>query len=189
MPKSPERTQASENLVWLDLEMTGLDVETDVIIQSAVIITNAALEILEEQVWDIWQPEAQLAGMRPFVQDMHAKTGLTERVRASKIDLDKAAGDMLRMISGWCPYGAVLCGNTIWQDRKFVDRYMPGLAGYLGYRMVDVSSLKILAKSWYGPEAVFSKPREGAHDALVDIRNSINELAHYRATLFLEGTR
>jgi oligoribonuclease len=122
--------------------------------------------------------------MTPFVRDMHEKTGLVERVRRSKIELRRAEQQLLEIVSGWCPYGAVLCGNSIWQDRRFVDRYMPALAGYLTYRLLDVSSIKVLAKTWYGPMAAFSKPTEGEHDALVDIRNSIAELAHYRATLF-----
>jgi oligoribonuclease len=118
---------------------------------------------------------------------MNARTGLTERVRASKIDLDKAQQRLLEVVAGWCPYPATLCGNTIWQDRKFIDHWMPGLAGYFGYRLLDVSSIKLLAGRWYGPDAIFKKPREGAHDALVDIRNSIDELRHYRESLFKSG--
>jgi len=176
-----------KNLIWIDLEMTGLEVERDVIIQAAVIITNSALDILEEQVCDIWQPDELLDRMTPFVRNMHEKTGLTDRVRSSTIDLSSAAQDLMRVVSGWCSYPAVMCGNTIWQDRKFVDHWMPGFAGYFGYRLVDVSSIKILAKTWYGAGAVYRKPQEGAHDALVDIRNSIDELRHYRSTLFRDS--
>lgn len=181
------RVQSSSNLVWLDLEMTGLDVQSDVIIQAAVIITDAALEPLEEFVCDIWQPGHLLDRMTPFVQDMHARTGLTERVRASKVDLGAAQKALLEIVAGWCPHPATMCGNTIWQDRKFIDHWMPGLAGYFGYRLVDVSSLKLLAGLWYGREAIYQKPSEGAHDALVDIRNSIAELRHYRGTLFRDA--
>jgi oligoribonuclease (3'-5' exoribonuclease) len=181
---APNRKQSASNLVWLDLEMTGLDVERDVILQLALIVTDAELAPLEQYVADVWQPESALHGMTPFVRSMHEKTGLTERVRRSTIDLRRAEQCALEVVSGWCPYGAVLCGNSIWQDRKFVDRYMPGFAGYLTYRLVDVSTIKLLAKTWFGPGAVYEKPTEHEHDALVDIKNSIAELAHYKKTLF-----
>jgi oligoribonuclease len=164
--------------------MTGLDAQVDVILQAAVIITSAELTPLEELSLDIWQPEPELAKMTPFVRDMHEKNGLVERVRRSKTELRRAEQQLLEIVSGWCPYGAVLCGNSIWQDRRFVDRYMPGLSSYLHYRLLDVSSLKVLAKTWYGQTALYTKPGDGEHDALVDVRNSIKELAHYRKTLF-----
>lgn len=189
MTKSPKqapitRVQAPTNLAWLDLEMTGLDVERHVILQAALIITDADLNPLEEYCVDIWQPAPLLEQMNPFVTQMHAKTGLTKRVADSKLDVPGVEQRLLEIVSGWCPFGAVLCGNSIWQDRRFIDRYMPGLGTYLTYRLLDVSSLKILAQQWYGKKATFSKPRGGEHDALVDIRNSIAELAHYRTTLF-----
>jgi oligoribonuclease len=179
-----QRTQSPTNLVWLDLEMTGLDAQVDVIVQAALVVTDADLVQLEDCCLDIWQPEAALAGMTPFVREMHEKTGLLERVRQSKTELRRAEQQLLEVVSGWCPYGAVLCGNSIWQDRRFIDRYMPGLSAYLTYRLVDVSAIKVLAKTWYGPTAVYTKPALGEHDALVDIKNSIAELAHYRKTLF-----
>jgi len=172
------------NLAWIDLEMTGLDVAHDVIIQAAVIITDAELRPQAELVLDIWQPEAALASMSPFVREMHQKTGLLERVAESRIDLARAESKLLELVSGWCPCPATLCGNSVWQDKAFLDRYMPGLGRYLHYRLVDVSALKVLAKLWFGEQAVFVKPKAGAHDALVDIKNSIAELAHYRQTLF-----
>jgi len=181
---APARTQHASHLVWLDLEMTGLEVESHVILQAALIITDAELRPLEQFCCDIWQPESELAKMGPFVRDMHEKTGLLARVSKSMIDTRRAVQQLLEIVSGWCPYGAVLCGNSVWQDRKFIDRYMPGLAAYLTYRLLDVSSLKVLARTWYGPSAVFAKPALGEHDALVDIQNSIAELAHYRRTLF-----
>ena len=176
---------SATNLVWLDLEMTGLDVERQSIIQAAVIVTDSALNELEEFACDIWQPERAFEHMSPFVKDMHEKTGLLKRLKKSLIDQDEAEQRLLQLVAKWCPAGATLCGNSIWQDRKFIDRYMPGLGRYLGYRMVDVSSLKVLAGRWYGDGAVFTKPTAGAHDALVDIRNSIRELKHYRETLFV----
>jgi oligoribonuclease len=181
--KSVDRKRSNCNLAWLDLEMTGLDPESDVILQAALIVTNDELEPLEEFVCDIWQPESNLAKMTPFVREMHEKTGLLERVKASTLDVRFAEKLLIQRVAGWCDYPAVLCGNTIGQDRRFVDRYMPGLAGYLHYRMLDVTALKLLAGLW-APERQFDKPREGAHDALVDIKSSIAELAHYRSKLF-----
>jgi oligoribonuclease len=179
------RTQKDGNLAWLDLEMTGLDAQHDVILQAALIVTNADLVPLEEFVCDIWQPEEALARMTPFVRDMHETTGLTPRVRASKLDLGAAERKLMERVTGWCAYGAILCGNSIGQDKRFVDRWLPGLSGYLSYRTVDVTSIKILAKLWYGEAGVFPKPTHGEHDALVDIKNSINELSFYRKQLFI----
>lgn len=178
------RTQSANNLAWLDLEMTGLNPQSDVILQAALIVTDAQLNVLEEFVCDIWQPDELLARMVPFVKEMHETTGLTERVRKSKLDLMVAERKLLERVAGWCAYPAVLCGNTIGQDKRFVDQWMPGLSGYLSYRTVDVTSLKLLTRAWYGEEAVYDKPIKGEHDALVDIKNSIAELSHYRATVF-----
>jgi oligoribonuclease len=178
------RTQSATNLAWLDLEMTGLDPQRDVILQAALIVTDAQLNVLEEFVCDIWQPDALLERMVPFVKEMHETTGLTDRVRKSKLDLMIAERKLLERVTGWCAYPAVLCGNTIGQDKRFVDQWMPGLAGYLSYRTVDVTSIKLLAKAWYGEDALYEKPIKGEHDALVDIKNSIAELTHYRTTVF-----
>ncbi|MFI5306708.1 MAG: oligoribonuclease [Polyangiales bacterium] len=169
------------NLAWLDLEMTGLDPERDVIIQAALIVTNRDLQPLDEYSCDIYQPDDALSRMSPFVRDMHQKNGLIERVRASRVDLREAQRQLLSRVAALCDQPAVLCGSSVWVDRTFVDRHMPGLAGYLHYRMVDVSSVKILVERWYGSGAVYLKPTAGEHDALVDIRNSIAELRHYRA--------
>jgi oligoribonuclease len=184
MAERPSRTQQEGNLCWLDLEMTGLDPQRDVILQAAVIVTTKDLTPIEEYACDIWQPEHELEKMTPFVRDMHEKNGLVDRVRASKLELQAAEKRLLERVAGWCVYPAILCGNSVGQDKRFVDRHMPGLAGYLSYRILDVSSIKLLARSWYGDSAVFQKSEEGEHDALVDIRNSIAELSHYRATLF-----
>ncbi len=175
--------QSSENLVWIDLEMTGLEPEEHCILQAAVIITDGDLNPLEEFCCDVWQPDAALEKMGPFVRDMHEKNGLIERVRASKLDVRDAERKILSIVAKWCPHLATLCGNSVWSDRKFIDRYMPGLAGYLHYRMLDVSSLKVLAARWYGEEAVYAKPTDAEHDALFDIQNSIAELKHYRETI------
>jgi len=177
------RKQDPSNLVWIDLEMTGLDPEQDVILQLGLIVTTPALGVLEKYVVDVWQPEAALSHMVPFVQQMHEKTGLIGRCRDSKHDVRKVEQEVMERVTGWCPYRPVLCGNTIHSDRKFIDRYMPSLAGYLHYRMVDVSSLKVLSQLWY-PEAKYEKPKDAQHDALFDIEQSIAELRHYRAKMF-----
>lgn len=174
----------STNLAWIDLEMTGLEVETQCILQAAVVITDKELNPLAEFGCDIWQPPSALERMSPFVRDMHEKTGLLARVALSRVDVADAEQKLLRVVAEWCAMPATMCGNSIWQDRKFVDRYMPGLGRYFGYRMIDVSSIKVLAARWYGDSAVYQKPKQGEHDAVVDIKNSIKELKHYRSTLF-----
>ena len=183
-PNPPKRVQAEGNLAWLDLEMTGLDAQTDVILQAALIITSAELLVLEEYCVDIWQPEEELQKMSPFVHDMHERSGLLARLKSSKVDTWAAEQRLLERVTGYCPYPAVLCGNTIGQDKRFIERRMPGFAGYLSYRTIDVSSVKLLARSWYGSGAVFDKPKDREHDALFDVRNSIAELSHYRKTIF-----
>jgi len=178
------RKQDSTHLAWLDLEMTGLDAQHDVILQAAIVITNKDLEPLEEYACDIWQPENELARMTPFVRAMHEKNDLLTRVRRSQVDLAAAEAQLIERIAGWCAYPAVLCGNSVGTDKHFIDRWMPGLGRYLNYRIVDVSSLKLLARLWHGEAAVYVKPAAGEHDAVVDIKNSIAELQHYRTTLF-----
>lgn len=177
------RRQDPGNLVWIDLEMTGLDPQVDVILQAALIVTDRQLQPLEEYVVDIWQPAAALEGMVPFVREMHERTGLLARIATSQVDVVAAERALLERVTGWCPYRAILCGNSIGSDRKFIDRYMPALSGYLHYRMVDVSSLKVLAQLWYDSSAQYDKPKSREHDALFDIRESIAELRHYRSTL------
>jgi oligoribonuclease len=164
--------------------MTGLDPATDVILQAALVVTTAELTPLTELTVCIHQTDDVLARMSPFVRDMHARTGLTERVRQSTTELGAAERVLSERLQAWCQSPATLCGNSIWVDRRFIARYMPALDRQLHYRMVDVSSLKVLASRWYGSSAVFEKSSVGAHDALVDIHNSIAELRHYRETLF-----
>jgi oligoribonuclease len=182
--RSVERTRDAKHLAWIDLEMTGLNPACDVILQAALIVTTSDLSILEEYSCDVWQPETALANMSPFVRDMHTATGLLKRVRQSRVDVLTAERALLERVSGWCSFPAVLCGNSIGQDRRFLERYMPGLSGFLHYRMLDVTTVKLLAQGWYGDAALYVKPEAGSHDALVDIHNSIAELAHYRKSLF-----
>jgi len=189
VPSPEENTAidpAPENLVWLDLEMTGLDPSVDVILQAALVVTSSDLKPLAEVAVDIHQPDDALSRMTPFVRDMHTRTGLIERVRASRTTLAEGERLLCEVVQRLCPAPAVLCGNSVWADRRFVARYMLEFDGLLHYRMVDVSSIKVLAQRWYGSSAVFEKPSTGAHDAVIDIRNSIAELRHYRRTLFRE---
>jgi oligoribonuclease len=174
----------AENLVWIDLEMTGLNPDVDVILQAALVVTSADLDPLAEAAVVIGQSEEALARMSPFVRDMHTRTGLVARVLASKASVAEAERALLACIAAWCPAPATLCGNSIWNDRRFIARHMPALDRHLHYRVVDVSSVKVLAARWYGESAVFAKPTAGAHDATVDVRHSIAELRHYRETLF-----
>ncbi len=184
MAPSIRRVQSPSNLVWIDLEMTGLDAQNDVILQAALIATTAELEPLEEYCCDVWQPPAQLERMTPFVRQMHERTGLLGRVGSSLIDLATAEKHLLERVAGWCTYPAVLCGNSIGHDKRFIDRWMPGLSRYLSYRTVDVSSIKVLSKLWYGDSKAFAKSTSGEHDALFDIRQSLAELTFYRKQLF-----
>ena len=171
------------NLAFIDLEMTGLDPQRDAILQAALVVTDRELTPLDEYCCDIWQPDDVLALMSPFVRDMHQKNGLIDRVRASRTDLRDAQRQLLTRIAAMCDHPAILCGSSIWVDRMFIDRHMPGLAGYLHYRMIDVTSVRLLVERTLGAEGLFVKSPEGEHDALVDIRNSIAELRHYRNLL------
>jgi len=179
-------TRSPDNLVWIDLEMTGLDPASEVVLQAALVVTSADLEILDDAAFDIWQPEEALARMIPLVRAMHQGTGLLERVRRSTLSVPEVERALLEKVEAWCPSPATLCGNSVWSDRRFIERYMPALHAYLHYRLVDVSSLKILAQRWYGDAATFVGALPGEHDARVDIQNSILELRHYRRVLFRE---
>lgn len=182
-------TPSDENFAWIDLEMTGLDPDSDVILQAALVVTSAELRTLDYIAIDVAQPEEALGRMSEFVLDMHTRTGLLDRVRRSAVTLDQAERNLVELLARWCPAPATLCGNSVWTDRRFIARYMPRLDQYFHYRMVDVSSLKVLAQRWYGKSAVFVKPTQGEHDALVDVRNSISELDHYRRVLFRDPGR
>jgi oligoribonuclease len=175
---------SATNLVWIDLEMTGLDATVDVILQAALVITTAQLVPLDEIAFDVWQPPEALARMIPLVREMHERTGLLARVPHAPTRLPEVEAVLLEKVAAWCPAPATLCGNSIWSDRRFIQRYMPALDRHLHYRMVDVSSLKVLAERWYGEAAAYLKPPGLEHDARADIHNSIAELRHYRSVLF-----
>jgi oligoribonuclease len=170
-------------LVWIDLEMTGLDPAVDSILEIAVIITGADLEPIAEYEAVVHQPDSTLLTMSAFVRDMHTKNGLIERVRKSKVTREDATGKALNLIQKHCAKGeGTLAGNSIHQDRRFLVKYMPEIEAWLHYRQVDVSSLKILAQAWYPAVPKFGK-EDKDHTALADIRQSIAELKYYREHL------
>jgi oligoribonuclease len=178
----------SELLVWIDCEMTGLDLARDALIEVAVLVTDADLQVVDQGLdLVIHTADEVLDTMVPYVHEMHARSGLTEAVRASRLTLGEAEKQLVEYVRSHVPdaRSAPLCGNSIATDRGFLHRDMPQLDDHLHYRMVDVSSIKELAKRWY-PRVYQSQPEKGlAHRALYDIRESILELAYYRRTLFV----
>ena len=175
-------------LVWIDCEMTGLDLGKDKLIEVAALVTDPELNVLGEGVdLVIHADEAALESMPEVVRDMHAKSGLTEEVRSSVVTMAEAEEAVLAYVKQYVPNPrtAPLCGNSIATDRGFLARDMPTLDNYLHYRMIDVSSIKELARRWY-PRVYFGQPAKGlAHRALADIRESIRELEYYRRTIFV----
>ncbi len=176
-----------DNMVWIDMEMTGLDPEKDKIIEIATIITDAQLNIIAEGPnLILHQAPRVLEGMDDWNQKHHAKSGLIEEVKNSKISVKKAEELTLEFIKHYCfPRKSSLCGNAVHHDRRFIIRYMPELNAYLHYRHVDVTTLKILVQNWY-PKNKDLPEKKDAHRALNDIRESIEELAFYRKTYFRE---
>ena len=174
--------------MWIDCEMTGLDLGKDALIEIAVLVTDSELNILDDGVDVVIHAEdAALDGMPDVVRDMHAKSGLTDAVRASAVPLAEAEKQVLDYVRGHIPEArtAPLCGNSIATDRGFIARDMPALDAHLHYRMIDVSSIKELCRRWY-PRIYYAQPDKGlAHRALADIRESIRELVYYRGTAFV----
>jgi len=175
----------NENLVWIDLEMTGLEPETDVILEIATIVTDKNLNVLAEgPVLAIHQSNEILDNMDAWCADVHGKSGLTDRCKASSIDEKEAVKQTIAFLQQYVPSGASpLCGNTIGQDRRFLVKYMPDLENYFHYRSIDVSTLKELIKRWK-PEVLDGFHKKGTHQALDDIRESIEELVYYRQHVF-----
>lgn len=180
----------SDNLIWVDLEMTGLDPDHDKVIEIATIVTNAQLDILQEgPVMAIHQSDAVLNSMDDWNTSHHTRSGLVDRVRNSGITEIDAADATIEFLSAWVEQGvSPMCGNSICQDRRFMARHLPELESYFHYRNVDVSSIKELAKRWT-PDIASGFQKESAHLALSDIRDSIEELRYYREMLFIEAAR
>jgi len=176
---------SEKNLVWLDLEMTGLEPEKDLILEIATVVTDSELRVLAEgPCMAVHQPGAVLDNMDPWCVEQHGKSGLTQRCRDSRFSVLDAQARTLEFLSQWClPGKSPLCGNTIGQDRRFLVKYMPRLSDFFHYRSIDVSAVKELVQRWYpGAKYVYSKSKQ--HLSLADVHESISELAHYRATVF-----
>lgn len=169
------------NLIWIDLEMTGLDPERDRIIEIATLVTDANLNILAEgPALAVHQNDEQLALMDEWNQQTHTATGLIERVKVSQYDTPAAEQETLLFLQQWVSANtSPICGNSVGQDRRFLFKYMPLLEAYFHYRYLDVSTLKELARRWK-PEILQGCKKQGVHQAMDDIRESVAELAYYR---------
>lgn len=174
-------TVSESNLIWIDLEMTGLDPQRDQIIEIATLVTDATLnELAVGPVLAIHQPDALLDAMDEWNTKQHGASGLTERVRNSEMDSTSAQRQTIDFLARWVPPGASpMCGNSICQDRRFLARLMPELEAYFHYRNLDVSTVKELARRW-APPVYDGFKKDSSHLALEDIRDSIAELRHYR---------
>jgi oligoribonuclease len=177
--------QNQNHLIWLDMEMTGLNPDSDRIIEVAMVITDSELQtIAEAPVLVVRQPDAVLDGMDAWNKSTHGKSGLIDKVKASMLDEATVEKQMLEFLTEHVPIRtSPMCGNSICQDRRFMARWMPQLEAYFHYRNLDVSTLKELAKRWK-PEAAQGVKKHGKHEALADIYDSISELKHYREHLF-----
>lgn len=173
-----------ERLIWIDLEMTGLDTQRDGILEIATVVTDAQLNVLAEgPELAIAHPLATLEAMDDWNRTQHAKSGLWRRVLEEGVPLAEAEARTLAFLREWVPAGASpMCGNSICQDRRFLHRLMPALEAHFHYRNLDVSTLKELARRW-APQVLAGFQKESAHTALSDVRDSIAELAYYRAHL------
>ena len=175
--------QDPNTLIWLDMEMSGLDPDRDRIIEIAIVLTNDKLEtIAEAPVIVVHQPDAVLDAMDDWNKSTHGKSGLIERVRASQVSEAEAEARMIEFLQQWVPArSSPMCGNSVCQDRRFLARWMPKFEAWFHYRNLDVSTLKELAKRWR-PEVYAGVKKVGAHTALADIQESIAEMRHYRDT-------
>ena len=178
--------EAAPRLVWVDLEMTGLDPRTCTIVEIATIVTDQDLNVLAEGPSLVIHPtDEALAGMSSFVRELHTKSGLLDRIQASTITLAEAERETLAFLAAHTTKGvSPLCGNSVWKDRAFLEAYMPDVVSFLHYRLIDVSTIKELVRRWYPPPLHAPKKKE-AHRALEDIRESIEELRWYRSRIFV----
>lgn len=179
--------QKINQLVWVDLEMTGLDPKTCVVLEIGALITDSQLNLVAEgPCIAIHHSSKTLDSMETWSKIHHKKSGLTDECRRSKISLKNAEKQVLDFVKAHCkPNTAPLCGNTIWQDRRFLVKYMPKLESYLHYRVIDVSSVKELVKRWYPKEYKMPRAKRQTHRVLEDIRESIEELKYYRSKVFI----
>lgn len=173
--------QDPNNLIWLDMEMSGLDPDRDRILEVAMVVTNQTLEtVAEAPVLVVRQPDAVLEAMDSWNKATHARSGLVEKVRASTLDEAAAEAQMLAFLENHVPpRSSPICGNSICQDRRFLARYMPRLEAYFHYRNLDVSVLKELARRWH-PQVAAGLVKQGKHEALADVYESIEEMRYYR---------
>lgn len=180
-PSEATLKKADYNLIWLDCEMTGLNPTTERILEIAVVVTSPDLELrIEGPVVAIHQSDELLEKMDKWNKGTHGKSGLVDRVRASTLTEAQAEAQVIKFISSYVKKGvAPLCGNSISQDRRFLERYMPLLDAYLHYRNIDVSTLKELAKRWR-PDVYSAFKKKQRHTALADVQESIDEMRHYR---------
>jgi oligoribonuclease len=176
--------QNADHLVWVDMEMTGLDPDRDRVIEIAFVVTDAQLEVVAQApVLVVHQSEEVLGGMDAWNTGTHGRSGLTARVRASTLDEAGAEQQMLAFLAEYVPpRTSPMCGNSICQDRRFMARWLPKLEAYFHYRNLDVSTLKELARRWK-PEVLAGLVKQGRHEALADIHESIGELRYYREHL------
>jgi oligoribonuclease len=178
----------TDALVWIDCEMTGLDATSDVLVEIAVVVTDAELNLLDDGLDIVIATDpAKLEDMDEVVLEMHTASGLLTAIAAATTTLEQAEEQVLEYVKRWVPERrkAPLCGNSIATDRTFIARYMPKLDDHLHYRMVDVSSIKELARRWY-PKAYYNAPaKHGGHRALADIVESVTELRYYRAAILV----
>jgi oligoribonuclease len=181
---TPTLAASENNLVWIDLEMTGLVPERDRIIEIAVVVTDPQVSVrVEGPVFAVHQSDAVLDGMDAWNKGTHGRSGLTERVRASAVDEGTASGRVIEFLRAYVPAGkSPMCGNSICQDRRFLAIHMPALESFFHYRNLDVSTLKELARRWK-PGVLEGFKKAQAHTALADIHESIDELLHYRQHL------
>ncbi len=172
------------NLIWIDMEMTGLTPDSDRIIEIAILVTDPRLNVLAQgPVLVVHQPDAVLEAMDSWNKGVHGKSGLVDKVKASRLDEAAAQAQMLEFLAPHVPSGiSPMCGNSICQDRRFLARWMPRLEAFFHYRNLDVSTLKELVKRWK-PEVAKGLTKEGKHEALADILDSIEELKYYRRTV------
>ncbi|CAN5919964.1 oligoribonuclease [soil metagenome] len=178
---SPSLASSDQNLIWIDLEMTGLEPDTDRIIEIAVVVTDPLLRVrIEGPVFAIHQSDAALDAMDAWNKGTHGRSGLIDRVKASAVDEAGAEAQVIEFLKRYVPKGkSPMCGNSICQDRRFMARTMPKLEAFFHYRNLDVSTLKELAKRWK-PDILKGFKKAQAHTALADIQESIDELAYYR---------